>query len=101
MKKIHTFFLLVVFVLSVVGCTTYRWHIDFPPGGSYADYERDMAYCNDYTRTWCATNGTITGWGQRNVVSGNRACSDQLFININMNCMRMKGYIWTHEKVEK
>lgn len=110
MKVIRVFLLLVVFAVALPGCATYRWRIDPPPGGSQADYQRDMAYCNDYARTWCATYGTVvvsgsrqdSQWGQRDVrVSGNRKCSDQQFDNVRMDCMRMKGYTCTLERVGK
>jgi tetratricopeptide (TPR) repeat protein len=110
MKVIRVFLLSVVFVVALSGCATYRWRTDFPPGGSQADYQRDMAYCNDYARTWCATHGTVVvsgsrqdyQWGQRDVnISGNRRCGDQQFDNVRMDCMRMKGYTCTLERVGK
>lgn len=107
MKVIRVFLLLVVFAVGLSGCARYRWYYTFPPGGTQADFQRDEAYCNDYTRTWCATNGTVVisgnrqDWGgQRNVnVSGNRGCGDQQFNNVRNDCMGMKGYTYTLVKV--
>lgn len=109
MKVIWVFFLLVVFALSLVGCATTpdRYVIQPPPGGSQEDYQRDDAYCNDYTRTWCATNGTLVvsgsrqdyQWGQRDMrVSGNRGCDQKQFDTVQIDCMRMKGYTFTLQK---
>jgi uncharacterized protein YceK len=108
MKAIWVFLLLVVFAMGLSGCASYQWRYTFPHGGTQADFQRDMAYCNDYARTWCATYGTVVisgsrqdyRWGQRDVtVSGNRACGDQEFDNVRNDCMGMKGYTYTLEKV--
>ena len=108
MKVMRVFLLLVVFAVGLSGCARYQWRYTFPPGGTQSDFNRDIAYCNDYARTWCATNGTMVvsgsrqdySWGQRNVnISGNRACGDQQLENVRNDCMGMKGYTYTREKV--
>ena len=67
MKVIRVFLLLVVFAMGFCGCARYQWRYTFPPGGTQIDFNRDIAYCNDYARTWCATNGTVVVSGTTSI----------------------------------
>jgi len=89
---------LIVVLLSLTfflaGCC--HWRVNYPPGYTHADFERDEAICNHYTRTWCANYGQIIVSGTTTyggaVVYGSRSCNQSQFDTVFRDCLTMKGY---------
>ena len=97
MKKWLVVILLGLLAVTLSGCARGRWVVKLPPGYTQADYERDIGYCKQYTRKWCAQHGSTTTTGQKEGKQGTFSisrteCTSTQQEEVYNDCLREKGY---------